>query len=213
MGGGAKYEEQTRARELRADAWTLKEIADELGVAKSSVSLWVRDVDFEPRPRRKARKRGPNKLERAKAAEIDACRVAGIDRFPRLTDEEFFCAGLGLYAGDGAKKGGSAHFANSNTAMVRFYCAWLRRFFDVDESRLRVQVYLHADLDLDAANQHWVGATGIPLEQFHKPYRAVVDETRRHNRHVFGCCHVRYACTHTLRRILGMMDAMILISS
>lgn len=213
MGGFSKYREQQRARELRAAAWTLQEIATELGVAKSSVSRWVRDVDFDPRPRRKARKRGPNKLERARIAEIEACRVAGIERFAQMSVDEFFCAGLGLYAGDGSKKGGSVSFANSNVEMVRFYCAWLRHFFDVDESRLRIQLYLHADLDLDAANRHWSDATGIPLTQFHKPYRAVVDQTRRHNRHVFGRCHVRYACTHTMRRILGMMEAMILVSS
>lgn len=130
-----------------------------------------------------------------------------------MTDDEFFCAGLGLYAGDGGKKGAEVHFANSNSAMVAFHCAWMRRFFEIDESRLRVQLYLHADLDLGAANEHWSSVTDVPVHQFNKPYRAVVDATRRHNRHVYGCCHVRYACTHTLRRILGMMDAMILVSS
>ena len=54
MANGGKVEEQGRARELRADAWTLKDIADELGVSKSSVSLWVRDVDFEPRGAKRA---------------------------------------------------------------------------------------------------------------------------------------------------------------
>ncbi|MDW3218663.1 MAG: helix-turn-helix domain-containing protein [Acidimicrobiales bacterium] len=213
MGYGGKLREQELARALRARAWTLADIAAELGVSKSSVSVWVRDVDFVPNPRRTARKRGPNKLQRAKSEEIEACRVAGLERFAQLTDDEFFAAGLGLYAGDGSKKGGSVNFANSNPDYIRFYCAWFRQFFDVEEARLRVQLYLHADLDLDSANGHWSRVTGIPLEQFHKPYRAVVDETRRHNRHVFGCCHVRYACTHTLRRILGMMDGLMLLPS
>ena len=46
MGYGGKVVEQQRARELRAQAWTRQDIATELGVSKSSVSLWVRDVDF-----------------------------------------------------------------------------------------------------------------------------------------------------------------------
>jgi transcriptional regulator with XRE-family HTH domain len=45
MGYGGKVVEQQRARELRAQAWALQDIATELGVSKSSVSLWVRDVD------------------------------------------------------------------------------------------------------------------------------------------------------------------------
>ena len=34
MGYGGKYLERTRARELRAEAWTLQEIATELGVCE-----------------------------------------------------------------------------------------------------------------------------------------------------------------------------------
>ena len=37
MGYGGKFVERERARELRAQSWTLQEIADELGVAKGSV--------------------------------------------------------------------------------------------------------------------------------------------------------------------------------
>ena len=125
---------------MRAEAWTLQEIGDHLGVAKGTVSVWVRDVDFEPRPRRKARKRGPNKLQRAKAAEIERRRVEGLERIGRLSDREFLMAGLGLYAGDGTKQGSSVHFANSNPDLVRLFCEWFGRFFDVDERRLRVNL-------------------------------------------------------------------------
>lgn len=39
-----KDEERKRARQLRARGWTLRRIANELDVAVSSVSVWVRDV-------------------------------------------------------------------------------------------------------------------------------------------------------------------------
>jgi len=213
MGNRGKVVERARARELRAEAWTLQAIAAELGVAKGSVSVWVRDVDFEPSPRRKARKRGPNKLQRAKAAEIERCRVEGLERIGDMTDGEFLMAGLGLYAGDGAKVGGEVSFANSNPDMIRFFCAWFRRFFEVDESRLRIHLYLHADLDLEMAQEFWSSLSGIPPDQFHKAYRASVDPTMRNNRHEFGCCHVRYGSTLAIRQILGMMSAMFLVSS
>jgi hypothetical protein len=209
MGNRGKVVERQRARELRAQAWTLADIASELGVAKSSVSLWVRDVDFEPGPRRRARKRGPNKLERAKAAEIEHFRVQGVVDVGCLSEREFLMAGLGLYAGDGSKGDGSVAFSNSSPAIISFFCSWFRRFFDIDEARLRIKLYLHADLDLDAAVQHWESMTGVPASQFTKAYRAVVDESRRHNRHVFGCCHVIYNSTPAQRRLLGLMEALI----
>ena len=61
--------------------------------------------------------------------------------------------------------------------MIRFFCAWLRRFFAIDESRLRVRVYLHEGLDIDAAEAYWSEVTGIPRSQFGKPYRAKADPT------------------------------------
>jgi hypothetical protein len=40
----AKPTEHARARQLRKQGWPLRRIANELGVALSSVSLWVRDL-------------------------------------------------------------------------------------------------------------------------------------------------------------------------
>ena len=59
MGYRGKTDDHERARALRAQSWTLQEIADELGVAKSSVSLWVRDVEFVSRLRRPGPDRRP----------------------------------------------------------------------------------------------------------------------------------------------------------
>ena len=42
-----KLEEQRQARELRSRGWPLRRIAAELGVALSSVSVWVRDISME----------------------------------------------------------------------------------------------------------------------------------------------------------------------
>jgi hypothetical protein len=93
--------------------------------------------------------------------------------------------------------------------MVRFYCVWLRRFFEVDEARLHVRVYLHEGLDLDAAERHWSEVTGVPRAQFWKAYRAVADPTIRRNKHEFGCVYVTYGCSLTLRRIMGLVRALL----
>ncbi len=213
MGYGGKIEEQHRARALRTEAWTLADIAAELGVAKSSVSRWVRDVDFVPNPRRAARKRGPNKLERAKLDEIERCRLDGLERIGSLSEREFLVAGLALYAGDGAKTGGNVHFANSNPDLIAFFCRWIRRFMSPPERALRIRVYLHDDLDIETAARFWSNLCAVPLEQFHAPYRPAAKATKRRNRHMHGCCHIRYSSVHDLRKILGLMDALLLLPS
>jgi hypothetical protein len=214
VGYRGKTEEQERARELRALAWTLQEIATELGVAKSSVSRWVRDVAFDPAARRSAvtdrRPRGSDHpLRRRKLAEIARLQQEGIDRIGVLADREFLVAGLGLYAGDGAKGDNEVKFANTNPDLVAFFCRWLRRFFDVEESRLRVVLYLHVGLDLEAASRHWSEVTQVPRGQFRTPYRAEADASIRRTKHVNGCAHVRYGCVRTQREILALMRAVL----
>ena len=100
-------------------------------------------------------------------------------------------------------------FANTNPRMVAFYCAWLRRFFEVDESRLRVRLYLHEGLDLTDSVAFWSGMTGIPPAQFLKPYRAVPDPTIRHTKHVHGCVSIDYSCSATHRSIMGLVRALL----
>jgi transcriptional regulator with XRE-family HTH domain len=214
VGYRGKLEERQRARALRAEAWTLREIADELGVAKSSVSVWVRDVPFDPQSRRSARthrrpRGSDHPLRRRKLAQLEELRQDGLARIGTLAEREFLLAGLGLYAGDGAKGDMAVKFANSNPELIAFFCRWLRRFFAVDETRLRVVLYLHEELDLDAATTHWAHVTDIPPAQLSKPYRAVADTTVRRTKHVHGCAHVGYSCSRTQRTILAMTDAML----
>ena len=73
MGYRGKLAEQEQARQLRAMGWTLADIAEKLGVAKSSVSLWVRDVAFEPSPRRTGARLRPNALQRPRQRRSSGC--------------------------------------------------------------------------------------------------------------------------------------------
>jgi hypothetical protein len=210
MGYRGKLAEQQQARQLRRTGLPLTEIAVRLGVSKSSVSLWVRDVAFEPLPRvTRGRRRDPNALQRRRQAEIDRLVEEGRIRIGRLTAREFLVAGVALYAGEGSKRDGAVKFANTNPRMITFYCAWLRRFFDIDDSRLRVRLYLHEGLDLAATIAFWSKLTGIPPVQFQKPYRAVPDPSIRHAKHVHGCVSIDYSCSSTHRSIMGLVAALL----
>jgi hypothetical protein len=210
MGYRGKLADRERARRLRATGLPLADIAARLGVSKSSVSLWVRDVAFDPRPRStRGRSRAPNALQRRKQAEIAHLLDEGRDRVGRLSEREFLVAGIALYAGEGSKRDGEVRFVNSDPRMVTFFCSWLRRFFAIDESRLRVRLYLHEGLDLAATTAHWSEVTGIPESQFGKPYRAVADPSIRLAKHVHGCVSIGYSCSATHRSIMGLVGALL----
>jgi hypothetical protein len=209
MGYRGKVKEQEQARALRARNRTLADIARTLGVSKSSVSLWVRDVPFTPSRRRYGSQRRRQPLRERKLREIEELNRKGVARIGALSDEAFFVAGVALYAGEGAKADRLVKFANSDPEMVRFFCGWFRRFFEVDESRLRCSVYLHQGLDLEATEAFWSALTGIPRGQFRKPYRAVPDPSIRRNKHEHGCFYVNYSCSRTHREIMGFIRALL----
>jgi transcriptional regulator with XRE-family HTH domain len=208
MGYGGKVHEQQRARELRARSWTLQDIATELGVSKSSVSLWVRDVVFTPNPRRRARRPRPSSLHLRKLAEIERLDREGTSDIGRLTDREFMLFGVALYLGEGFKRDGQVGMANTDPEVLRAFVTWLRRFLAVDETRLRVRMYLHDGLDLESAECFWSNLLDIPRSQFRQPYRAPADPSRRHAKHVLGCPSVTYCCSTTHRRVMGLVRAL-----
>src|SRR4051795_9408478 len=124
---------------------TMPDIAEKLGVSRSSVSLWTRDVPIPLGSVGRRRSIGPrrNRLHDAKVAEIERLQAEGVDRIGQLSEREFLVAGAALYAGEGSKTDGVVKFANSDPRMVGFFCAWLRAIVPIDESRLRVTIYLH----------------------------------------------------------------------
>jgi hypothetical protein len=208
MGYAGKWVERERARELRAESWTLLDIARELGVSKASVSVWVRDVPFVPRPRNRGHSsHKPHPLTVKKEAEIERCRADAESFVGSLSDRDLTMFCLGLYAGEGGKTRGSITFANTNPTFVAVVATWLRRQFRIDESRMRAKIYLHEGLDLDAASAFWSGVLAIPVWQFTMPYRAADDPTRRHAKHVHGCATLQYSCTSTHRRVMAMIEA------
>ena len=210
MGYAGKVVQREQARVLRAEGLTMAQIAARLGVSRSSVSLWTRDVAFTPGPRHRGRAVRPGPLQRARLAEIEALDQAGRERLGSLSEQAFLAAGAALYAGEGAKGDREVKFANTDPALVRFFCQWLRRFFVIEEARLRVRVYLHEGLDLEAAEAFWSDVTGVPRPQFRRAYRPPANPSIRHVRHVNGCVYVRYTCAETHRAVMGVVRALLL---
>jgi hypothetical protein len=220
VGYRGKLVEQQRARELRAQGWTYGEIETELNVARSSVSTWVRDVEVDENTldaRRRERylagrlagSRRPSSLHVRKLQEIERCHREAAAWLGEPSERDLFIAGIALYAGEGAKTDGSVKFANSDPRMIQLFLRFLRTFFEVDESRLRLRLYLHEGLDLHAANGFWSALTGIPLSQFGKPYRAKADPSIRLAKHPMGCPAVVYNCSRTHRTMMGLQGALL----
>nr|WP_180218293.1 hypothetical protein [Streptomyces albus] len=172
----AKDDLRARARELRRQGWTYDRIELELGVSRSSVSLWVRDL---PRPPRRTReeasaiaRRGWERTLALREEERLRTKAAATAEIGTLSDRELFLIGVGLYWAEGAKskpyrRDETVAFVNSDPDMIRLYLAWLD-LLGVERTRLRFTVMIHESADVHGAERYWADLVGAGPESFYK---------------------------------------------
>ncbi|WP_449477957.1 hypothetical protein [Streptomyces abikoensis] len=171
----AKTELQQRARELRRAGRTYDEIVAELGVSKSSVSLWVRDL---PKPQKtpeqmhamREARWAPHRQRQAIARQRD--KLSAAHEIGRMTDRELFLVGVGLYWSEGAKSkphrlSERATFINSDPDMIQVYLAWLA-LLGVEPERIQYRVTIHEKADIGRAEQFWADLAGINVADLEK---------------------------------------------
>jgi transposase len=176
----AKDDVHAQARELREQGLDYEDIARELGVSKSSVSLWVRDM---PRPGHlsyeESRKRSAEGARRYWAAEREArdarrevARTAAAAEIGSVSSRDLLVAGAIAYWCEGAKR--KPHnpserviFTNSDPSLTGLFLRFLGEA-GVEPARLRFRVHIHETADAHAAEQFWLGVPGAEPGQFHR---------------------------------------------
>jgi transposase-like protein len=175
----AKDDDRLRARELRLEGGSLKEIARELEVAPSTVSVWVRDLPVPPGLRERAahahRINGQRWLRERARREDERRRVkqAARDRVGFVSERELMLVGAILYWAEGAKDkpyDRREHVAliNSDVQVIRLFQRWLD-LMGVPEEDRRYRLSIHESADVGAAQDFWSEVTGVPVSRFARP--------------------------------------------
>lgn len=174
----AKDAERARARELRSKGLTYAEIATELGVSKSSISLWTRDLPAPPKSERHdARHAGAKRYydlrRRRLHIERQNEKLAWSNELGLLSDRELLIAGAVAYWAEGSKSKPwrpteRVTFVNSDPGMIRLFVAYLELLGVVSE-RLRLRIHIHESADVTAASRYWSEFLELPISEFQRP--------------------------------------------
>jgi hypothetical protein len=183
----AKDDLRVKARDLREQGFDYNQIAAELGVSKSSVSLWVRDM---PRPPglsyEECRKRIAEGVRRYWAAERpvreaarQAAHAAAAAQIGTLSDRETIIAGAVAYWCEGGKnkphrRADRVSFINSDPALIRFFLHFLN-VAGIATDQMIFRVYVHESADAGAAERFWREVTHAHADRFRRP------TLKRHN--------------------------------
>jgi hypothetical protein len=211
---------KTKQRELvrhlrRSKGLSVRELAGAAGVSKSSVSLWVRDIQLTDAQVAALRDRNPayngQRLgARARVALGRARRAAhqeeGRERV-RAGDEQFVRACL-LYWAEGAKSRHSLSFSNADAEMICVWMRLLRSTLCAPEPRIRLTCYPYTD-HVDRQREvedYWLSLTHLDRSNM---CRSIVNnysrssQRKRTNMLPYGTVKVAVHDTRLIQMILG----------
>ncbi|MEV0646785.1 resolvase [Phytomonospora sp. NPDC050363] len=176
----AKDDQREAARELRRQGKTYDEIVGELGCSKSSVSLWVRDIEvvrpihpsWTPQARAKRELRRQERRRKKLDARIAdrADLVSGL--FP-FGVRDTLIAGAIAYWCEGRKwkdwmpTAPGVTFINSDPGLVRLFLRFLRAA-PVEFGKIRYRLHIHETASEAEAHAYWARELGIGMGDFSK---------------------------------------------
>jgi hypothetical protein len=217
------YEKRKEARRLRSEGLSLNEITAKTGAAKSSVSLWVRDIELTGEQKAVLQEKNPaysgwhSTENRAKASQSirhtwALRRMAYQEdgkRMARKKDANFI-AGCMLYWAEGSKNRNTLRFTNSDENMMRFFAGFLKNHFKVGDEDIGVTVrfYSSSGLSVDDVEEYWEGILGVPRRCFKK---AEIDHDKRATsgqkiKYKYGICAVQVNDVSVVQKIYGAIQ-------
>jgi len=178
----AKFREKIKAQELRQQGKSIKEIAKFLGVSKSSISIWCRDIvltaeQIESLQKRmstkgsyEARLKGARTQHERRLQQIKRLQEEGFKIIESLSKRDLLLIGAGLYWGEGMKKEGRARVANSDPTIIKFMVNWFQILWGIQKEQFTFQILINKihKKRVKEVERYWSNLLGISPTQFTK---------------------------------------------
>lgn len=210
-------EKRAIARQRRQEGWSLREIADELGVVRSTVSGWVRDIELDDHQIQAIDERGLARLvaqNKGAKANRDKFRVirqayqeAGRQR-ARENPTPLHIMGCMLYWGEGAKDRTELVFVNSDPGMMVTFCRFLREEMAVDDEAIVIHVHSHStDPEIIyQQEQYWLSLLELPQTSLRKTIYKEGNPRVRHRVIENGICRLAVRKSDVIQHIYGAIQ-------
>ena len=206
-----KYKERIRAIKLRKRGLSYKAILKETSVSKSTLSIWLREIELTKEQKSKLLNRAEMAMYKAAKRKV-ANRIRRTNIIIEKAKKEvsgykahpLFLIGISLYWAEGAKsQNESVKFSNSDEKMINLMMQWFRQICKVPEKKFRVHVHMHSLHCRKDILKYWSKVTHIPLSQFYKPYVKKTSLGQRKNILYNGTCSIVVNEKDLFRKIMG----------
>lgn len=210
---------------MRRDGKSYREIAEVVPVSKSTLSLWLREVELtddqlkvlrERRARSSVRRhqgiRTRHELRRAKVVADARAQIPA-----EIAESELFVAGVVAYWAEGSKhkpwrSANDVAFINSDPEMILLFVRWLD-LLGYGSDRRAYRISIHESADIARATEFWAALVDVDPSEFLNPtIKRHNPRTVRHNvgDSYHGCLVVRVRRSSDLyRQILGWWQGIV----
>lgn len=189
-----------KAIKLRKKGYSIKEVAKKMKIAKSTSSLWLRNVVLNKKAEQRLEKRRiygqykahqTQKLKRIQKRMMYEKRALDLLRHNHFSNctNKLLCALL--YWAEGAKDNSHVHFVNSDPKMITTFLELLRCSFAIQEEKFRACLHVHEYHNEPELKKAWSKFTKIPISQFNKSYKKPHTKKRKRPGYM-GCLALRY---------------------
>lgn len=200
--------------ELRKNGLSYSEIKQQLGVAKSTLSVWLKDkpLSLEQKLRLNSKRLIATENYRdtmAKKRQLEYMQIlkeVNKDILP-LSHRELKIGGLFLYWGEGGKTNKcQVSISNSDPRVLVFAKRWLTVVYGVLDQKMRVRLTLYSDMNVGEEVAFWMKKLDLPVEQFRK-VRVKVGIGKSNGGFQHGTCEIVVTDTAVKTEIMAGLEA------
>lgn len=203
---------------FRQKGKSYNEINDILGVPKSTLSTWLKDLSISKQVKftniNKAKQIWAtnivnyNKLRSLKYQKEKEITLERYAKEIKVVDKKaLFWIGLALFWAEGGKREEhSVRFVNSDPQIIKTIMRFYREICNVPSDMFRLRIYLHPNIKEAQAIKYWSKVTGIPENQYYKS-QELISSTSKKKRNIHrlpnGTLHIYINDSALTKKIKG----------
>ena len=184
---------KTKAISLRKSGESYGEISKELGVAKSTLSYWLKGVVLKPEYRARLYTKqiinlssGPKSQKERRSQEVEIIIKQAREEIDKsISEETYKFFGIALYWAEGSK-GKSLRITNSDPYLILFMVFWLEKVFGIMPNSLKAWLNIYQQQDDVEIKKFWSELTSIPIINFGKSYIKPANKGYKKNNLYYG---------------------------
>ncbi|HXK35627.1 MAG TPA: hypothetical protein VJZ52_01120 [Candidatus Paceibacterota bacterium] len=204
-----------KAHSYRKRGYSIKELSRLLNIAKSTASLWSRDVSLTNEGKERLLTR--IKLGQYNSAEKKKSHTAEVNKEIYKEAENVLgnisiSPGFGkllcamIYWCEGSKDSNSVRFTNSDPKLIKRFLQLLKNGYGIKWRKVKVRLHLHSYHSQKKQTDFWAKELKIPTAQFYKPYLKTNTGKRIRNNYP-GCAAIYYHDTILARKLMYLAKA------